>query len=222
MTTTFFLITRHHRLSWTRYAIHPFNMTKTKSHRRRMHRCIVDHAAMQKCDQHLTTEKKHSYIPGKAIRSDLAGSLNFQGHRLDESYFVTCVDAASRYAMCIPIVDRTKVVPFIESSITQFMSIFNLPPRIFVSDNAKEYVSAQMMELLHSFNIQHYPTTPYTAQENGIAERLNQIFMNAVRAALYTVDLPPQYWQFALLDVVDKYNQIYHSVPGLFPIYEIL
>lgn len=68
-----------------------------------------------------------------------------------------------------------------------------------------------MKALLHSFNIQNYHTTPYTAHENGIAERLNQMFMNAVRAALCTADLPTQYWQFALLDVVEKYNQLYHS-----------
>lgn len=67
------------------------------------------------------------------------------------------------------------------------------------------------MELLRSFNIQHYPTTSYKSQGNGIAERFNQTFMNAVREALNTADLPPQYWQFALLDVVDKYNQLYHS-----------
>lgn len=34
--------------------------------------------------------------------------------------------------------------------------------------------------------------------------------MNAVRAALYTADLPPYYWNFALTDFVDKYNQFYH------------
>lgn len=53
--------------------------------------------------------------------------MNFQGQRLEEAYFVTCVDAASRYALCIPIVDRTNVVLFIEESITQFMSVLNRP-----------------------------------------------------------------------------------------------
>lgn len=142
--------------------------------------------------------ENHTYAPGEDFSSDVAGQVKFRGHRLYDAYFVTCVDTASRYAMCIPIVDRTKVVPFTESRITQFMSIFNRPPRIFNSDNSKEYISAYMEALLHSINIQHYPMKPYTAQENGIAERLNQTFMNAVRAALYTADLPPQYWKFRL------------------------
>lgn len=155
--------------------------------------------------------KDHSYQPGEAISSDVAGPMNFRGQRLENAYFVTCIDAASRYAICIPIVDRTKVVPFIEASITQFMSTFNSPPKIFVSDDAKEYVSKEMTALLHSFNIQHSPTTTYTAQENGISERMNQTLMHAVKVTLYTADLPPQYWQYELLDAVDKYNQLHHS-----------
>lgn len=72
-------------------------------------------------------QKQHTYAPGEAFSSDVARPLNFQGHRIDEAYFVTYIDSASRYAMC-PIVNRTKVVPFIESSITQFMTIFNRSP----------------------------------------------------------------------------------------------
>lgn len=161
--------------------------------------------------------KEHNYSPGEAVSLDVVRPINFQGHRPDEAYFVTCVDTASRHAMRFPIVDRTKVVPFIDNSITAFMIIFNKPPRIFVTDNAKEYVSSKMMEVLNSFNTQHYPTTPFSAQENSIAERLKQTVMNAIRAALYTADLPPQYWSFALIDVIGKYNQLIHSSIGCSP-----
>lgn len=151
------------------------------------------------------------------MSSDVAGPFNYNGERLDDAYFITCIDAASRYAICVPITDRKKVVPFIEKCISQFMTIFNKPPRVFVSDNAKEYVSKSMIKLIDAFNIAHHPTTPYSSQENGIAERINQTFLNAVRAALYTADLPPSYWSHALCDVVDKYNQVFHSAIGCSP-----
>lgn len=88
------------------------------------------------------------------------------------------------------------------------MAIFNRAPVVFVSDNAKEYISKDMRELLQAFQIQHQSRTHYHEQENGIAERINQTFMNGVRAVLMTADLPPDYWHYALIDVVDKYNQL--------------
>lgn len=147
---------------------------------------------------------QHAYHPGEAISLDVAGPFNYNGQRLDDAYFITCIDAASRYAVCVPIIDRTEAVPFIQQCITQFMSIFNKPPQVFVSDNAKEYVSKDMQQLLDVFNVQNHTTTPYSAQENGIAERINQTFLNAIRAALYTAELPPSNWIYALHDVVDK------------------
>lgn len=152
--------------------------------------------------------KTHTYTPGEAISSDVAGPFNQHGQELEGAYFVACVDAASRYALFIPHTDRTKVIPFIEQSIAQFMTSFKKAARVFVSDNAQEYVSKEMNEILNDFNIQHHPTTPYSAQENGIAERINQTVLNAIRAALFTADLPPAYWHYAMYDVVDKYNML--------------
>lgn len=86
----------------------------------------------------------------------------------------------------------------------QVTSTFNKPQRVFVSYNAKEYVSEDMQKLLDAFNVQHHPTTLYSAQENGIAKRINQTLLNPIRAALYTAELPPSYWHFSLHDVVDK------------------
>lgn len=49
----------------------------------------------------------HKYTPAEAIYSDVAGPFNYNGQRLDEAYFITCIDTASRYALCNTITDRT-------------------------------------------------------------------------------------------------------------------
>lgn len=147
--------------------------------------------AKQKSAPHYRTT--HIYAPGQAISSGVAGPINVDGKRIDEAYFVTCLDAASRYSLCIPIVYRTMILPFIEESIIQFISVFNRPASIFVSYNAREYISTDMKKLLQDFNIQHQPSTPYQPQDNSLAERLNQTLLNAVRAAIYTADLTPSY-----------------------------
>lgn len=155
--------------------------------------------------------KDHLYAPGEAFSSDVAGPINFKGERMDQPYFVTCLDAASRYAYCVPLKDRTQVVPFIQQCVLLFMDVFNKPPKIFVSDNAKDYVSKEMHEVLDAFNIQHHPRTPYHEQENALAERINQTFMNGIGSALYTANMEKHYWHFALIDVVDKYSQLHHK-----------
>ena len=67
-----------------------------------------------------------------------------------------------------------------------------------------------MAALLQKYNTKHHLATAYNAPENAFAERINQTFMNAVRAALLTAELPPSYWSFALLGAVDKYNHMFH------------
>lgn len=161
--------------------------------------------------------KLHDYSPGEAFSSDVAGPLNFEGERLREAYFVTGVDAASRFAFCIPIQKRTQVLDFVHESLQHYTRIFNKPPLIFVSDNAKEYISSDMSKLLSHYDVQHFPRTVYQEQENGIAERINQTLMNAVRSALYTAQLQPSYWSYDLKDAVDKYNQLHHQAIGMSP-----
>lgn len=125
---------------------------------------------------------------------------------------MNCMDCASRFAFCIPIPDRKQVHPFIQKSILQFMAIFYRPTKIFISDNSQD-----IMKLLNDFNTQHQPSTPYQEQENAFAERINQTFMNGVGAALYTADLPPTYWHYEVIDMVDKYNYLYHTTIGKSP-----
>lgn len=161
--------------------------------------------------------KEHLYKPGEAFSSDVAVPINFKVERLEKACFVTCLYAASIYAYCVQIHDRTKLMPFTEQCVLMFMDVFNKPPQVFVSDNAQQYVSKDMMSILDAFQIQHHPRTPYHEQENSLAERINQTFMNGVRAALYLAYLPPQYCHYALLDIVDKYNQLWNRSIKTYP-----
>lgn len=111
--------------------------------------------------------KQHSYVPGQAINSDVKGPLNFAGERPKQAYFITCVDASSYYEFSIPLKDRTKFPEFIEDTIRHFIEVFGKPPLVFISDNAREYVSSTMQTILNSFHVQYRQTTAYNAQEMG-------------------------------------------------------
>lgn len=145
--------------------------------------CSLCRAAKLKTAPHF--RKHHSYHPGEAISSDVVGPFNHNGQRLYEAYFVTCIDTASRYAICVPIVKRTEVVPFIEKCIAQFISIFNTPLLVFLSvTTLKNTFRRTWMKswTLSIYSIcQRRPTLT-----KKMAERINQTLFNTVRAALYT------------------------------------
>lgn len=60
--------------------------------------------------------KLHGYCPGQALSSEVSRPFNFDGARLDNAYFFTCVDASSRYAFVLPIDKWTEVQLFVEKN----------------------------------------------------------------------------------------------------------
>ena len=47
-------------------------------------------------------------------------------------------------------------------------------------------------------SIQHQRTTPYTPQQNGVAERFNRTLIEKARCLLHDADLHKQYWSEAV------------------------
>lgn len=68
-------------------------------------------------------------------------------------------------------------------------------PALVTTDNAKEYTANYVKNFMAQRGINLRPTTPYTPQENAIAERINRTIMNSARAALTHSKLPPSYWE---------------------------
>lgn len=58
-----------------------------------------------------------------------------------------------------------------------------------ISDNAGEYMSSVVINMLGVMDVNHVPIVPHISEENGFAERFNGTIMNAVRAALHTTQM---------------------------------
>lgn len=61
------------------------------------------------------------------------------------------------------------------------------------------------------------PTGAGTPQQNGLAERPNQTLGNMVRCLLSTVNLPPEYWSWAMIHAVYLKNRLPHAAIGCTP-----
>jgi transposase InsO family protein len=84
----------------------------------------------------------------------------------------------------------------------------NLRMTTFLTDNGSEYVSRDMSAFLLQKNIKHQRTTPYSPQQNGMAERRNQTVMAMARCVLIESNLPYEYWPLAVRYTVYTLNRL--------------
>ncbi|CDF37501.1 unnamed protein product [Chondrus crispus] len=125
-------------------------------------------------------------------------------------YFITLIDTATRYTFISFLAARSQVPHILTTSIEALARFLTKYPTIITTDNAKEYTAKYVQQFLAKRGIQFRPSTPYTPQENALAERINRTIMNSARAALAHSKLPPAYWEDAVRDAVFKYNISYH------------
>ncbi|MBW0498232.1 hypothetical protein O181_037947 [Austropuccinia psidii MF-1] len=67
-----------------------------------------------------------------------------------------------------------------------------------VSDNGSEFKNQDLLTFFQKEGITHLTTSPYTTQQNSVAERGNQTTMNKARCLLKDSGLPLSYWAEAV------------------------
>lgn len=143
------------------------------------------------------------------------GQINIKGMKSKfQRYFISFIELTTRYAYTQPIQSRAEAPKIISKFLDTMQDQCQRKPRWLITDNAGEYTSTKIAEILKERNIQHLPTVPQNSEENGVAERFNLTIMNAVRAALTTTHMTWDYWTWALADATEKYNQLPHASTG--------
>ncbi|KAL0330748.1 UNVERIFIED_CONTAM: Retrovirus-related Pol polyprotein from transposon TNT 1-94 [Sesamum angustifolium] len=75
------------------------------------------------------------------------------------------------------------------------------------TDNGLEFCNQNFSDLCKEFGIKRHKTTPYTPQQNGVAERMNRTLLNKVRCLLISSGLPKIFWGEALLTAAYLINR---------------
>ena len=76
------------------------------------------------------------------------------------------------------------------------------------SDNGGEFISGAFDALLAERGTLRERSTPYTPQQNGVAERVNRTLLNSVRAMLHDSRLDASFWDEALGTAVYVHNRV--------------
>ena len=79
--------------------------------------------------------------------------------------------------------------------------------KILRTDNGGEYGYAEFQSYLKKEGVRHELTVPKTPEQNGVAERMNRILVESVRAMLADARLPHRFWAEALSTAVYLRNR---------------
>ena len=70
--------------------------------------------------------------------------------------------------------------------------------KVLRTDNSEEFCSKEFEELCKKCGIAWQKTTPYTPQQNGVAERMNKTLMERARSMLSGAGLGQEFWAEAM------------------------
>lgn len=143
-----------------------------------------------------TGRNRANVILGR-IHSDL---LTMSENSLSgKKYAITFVDDFSRKLWTQPLAFKSEApkaimhfISFVERSTGKSVVCFK-------SDNGGEYTSATLENWFRSKGITHETSTPYTPQQNGVAERVNRSIVEGILSMLADSGLPKKLWAEAML-----------------------
>ena len=153
------------------------------------------------------------------IHSDIC-ELNGILTRGGKRYFITFCDDSSRLLYVYLL--RSKDEAFDSFKIYKAEVENQLGKRIKIlrSDRGGEYFTREFDTFCEENGIIHERTSPYTPQQNGLAERKNRTLVEMVNCMLNQSGLPTNLWGEALLAACHIHNRITSRVIPLSP-YEL-
>lgn len=135
--------------------------------------------------------------PLELIHSDLCGPMenaSFGGMR----YFITYIDDFTRMVHVYFLKDKLNILETFKDYKLKVENELNHKITKLRTDNGKEYCNNNFEHYLSSHGIIHQTSTPYTPQQNGMAERMNRTLVERARCMLFCANLEKNYWAEAL------------------------
>ncbi|PRQ42655.1 putative RNA-directed DNA polymerase [Rosa chinensis] len=144
----------------------------------------------------------HSDVWGPAKYSTMSGA----------KYFVTFIDECTRMTWVMLMKNKWELCQAFQAFHKMVSSQYQRKIQVLQSDNGGEYTSNAMAEFCQSQGIRHQTSCAYTPQQNGLAERKNRQLLEVLRASLFGMNVPREYWGEALKSATYLINRTPSSV----------
>jgi hypothetical protein len=132
---------------------------------------------------------------GEIIHADVCGPMEESSLR-GMRYFVCFKDDFSRYRRVYFMVLKSEVVDKLKEFLAE-TRVAGHSVKVFITDNGTEFTCAEVRKVLNG--IEHRLSMPYSAEQNGCAERENRTLTEAARSMLAAKELPKNLWAEAIL-----------------------
>ncbi|KAL0844254.1 hypothetical protein Bca101_017500 [Brassica carinata] len=132
------------------------------------------------------------------IHSDICGPISpitSSGKR----YVLCFIDECSRKAWAYLLKEKSEAFDFFKIFKKKVETESGKKIKCLRTDRGGEYTSTEFSEFCKEEGIRRQLTTPYTPQQNGVAERKNRTVMNMVRSTLAMRKVPKIFWAEAVI-----------------------
>ena len=149
----------------------------------------------------------HTSTPLYRIHSDVWGPApqsSLKGHR----YFVIFVDEAIRYTWTYLLAAKSGVTSTVRHFCIMVNTQFGRGIQRFRSDNARDFVNAELASFFADQGILHKTSCVATLEQNGIAERRIGYVTSTARTLLLNYHVLWSYWGEAILTSTHLVNRL--------------
>lgn len=135
--------------------------------------------------------------PLQLIHTDLCGPME-QVSLGGMKYFITFIDDFTKMVHVYFLKDKLSIIKVFKDYKCKVENELGKSIKIVRSDNGKEYCNKEFDNFLSRHGIEHQTSTPYSPQQNGLAERMNRTLVERAKCMLFDARLPKQLWGEAL------------------------
>ena len=150
--------------------------------------------------------------PFELVFCDLWGPASVESHG-GQSYFLTCVDAYSRYTWIFPLKLKSHTLTTFRNFKTMLELQYNLPLKSSIqTDGGGEF--RPFTQFLTNLGITHRLSCPHTHHQNGSVERKHRHIVETGLTLLANAKLPLYYWDHAFLTATYLINRLPSPTPN--------
>lgn len=147
-----------------------------------------------------------SSIPFMVIHSDVWGPAKISTPN-GARYFVTFIDECTRMVWISLLNHKSEVCKVFQEFYKLVKTQYKCDIKVLQSDNGGEYINNEMQMFCKNNSIRHQTSCANTPEQNGVAERRNRQILEIVRASLFDMKVPRQFWGEAVRTAAYVMNQ---------------
>lgn len=144
--------------------------------------------------------------PGDLIHADICGPMSVPSYG-GSVYFVLFKDDATSFRFVFCISRKSEALACFKKVCLQITKDTGHTVQMLRTDRGGEFANKAFDQFLAAHSIRREYTTPYTPEQNSVAERENRTIMEGVRSCLHHARINLKFWAEAVQYVVYTLNR---------------